>query len=346
MKGTQCMINDNKEVTIKEVAERAGVAISTVSRVLNDLDRVSDETRDKVQKAAEELGYVKNSLAASLKTGNTRMIVVIVPDIINEFYTAVVQGVEEIAATRGYYTLIFATSDSPKKEKDMFEGNFGKIIDGAVLIPSHTDMDYYRSIKKPIVVVDRCVKENTLPAVVVDNYKGAYMATEELILAGHKDIAIIIGPEEFNIGQERLLGFTHAMEHYGVELQRRYIMHSTWYQDSGYRQTMKLMEMAEPPTAIFATNNLLCLGCIEALTDLKIKIGRDISLVGFDDTLLAKELEPGISVIRRATTEMGHLAAEKLFDILENQASKSSHNKIVLDVDLIRRGSVVRLNGN
>lgn len=338
------MINDNKEVTIKEVAERAGVAISTVSRVLNDLDRVSYETRCKVQKAAEELGYVKNSLAASLKTGNTRMIVVIVPDIINDYYTAVVQGVEEVAATRGYYTLIFATSDLPQKEKDMFEGNFGKIIDGAVLIPSHPDMSFYKSVKKPIVIVDRCVEESNLPAVVVDNYKGAYLATEELLLAGHQDIAIIIGPEEFNIGKERLRGFYQALKAYGRQPQERYIMHSTWYQDSGYEQTVKLMQMPDPPTAIFATNNLLCLGCIEALTDLKIKIGRDISLIGFDDTLLAKELEPGISVIERATTEMGRLAAEKLFDILENHKPGESGSQVVMDVSLVRRGSVVRLN--
>lgn len=337
------MINNYKEITIKEVAERAGVAISTVSRVLNDLDRVSIETREKVQKAAEELGYVKNSLAASLKTGNTKMIVVIVPDIINDYYTAVVQGVEEIAAPRGYYTLIFATSDFPQKEKDMFEGNFGKIIDGAVLIPSHTDMNFYRNVKKPIVIVDRCVNESGLPAVVVDNYKGAYMAMEELIDAGHRDIAIIIGPQEFNIGKERLQGFNQAMKDHEVAPQESYIRHSTWYQDSGYEQTVILMKMEHPPTAIFATNNLLCLGCIEALTDLKIKIGKDISLIGFDDTLLAKELEPGITVIGRATTEMGRLAAERLFDILENRTSEIADSKIVMDVKLIRRNSVVQL---
>lgn len=340
------MTDDNKEVTIKEVAERAGVAISTVSRVLNDLDRVSCETRDKVQKAAEELGFVKNSLAASLKTGNTRMIVVIVPDIINDYYTSVIQGVEEIASTRGYYTLIFATNELPQKEKDMFKGNFGKIIDGAVLIPAQTDMSFYKRVKKPIVIVDRCVEESNLPAIVVDNCKGAYLATEELLIAGHKDIAIIIGPEEFNIGRERLQGFYGALRDYGVKPQSRYTMRSTWYQSSGYEQTVKLMKMEEPPTAIFATNNLLCLGCIEALTDLNIKIGKDISLIGFDDTLLAKEIEPGISVIKRATTEMGRLAAEKLFDILENHVQDQASNKITMDVSLIRRGSIVRLKEN
>ena len=152
------MSKTEKIVTIKEVAKHAGVAISTVSRVLNHLDRVSEETRERVRRAAQELGYVKNNLAASMKTGSTKLIVVVVPDMVNEFYTAVVQGVEEVAVSQGYYPLVFATGDSREKERELFEGKFGRIIDGAVVIPAHTDMDFFKGLNKPcLLYTSRCV---------------------------------------------------------------------------------------------------------------------------------------------------------------------------------------------
>lgn len=142
------MSKGDREATIKDVAEKAGVAISTVSRVLNNLDRVSDETRDKVKKAAKDIGFVKNDIAASMKTGQTKLIAVVVPDIINEYYTSVIHGIEEEAAKRGYFTLVFATNDSIKKEEELFKGKFVRIIDGAILIPAHEDMTYFKKLKK------------------------------------------------------------------------------------------------------------------------------------------------------------------------------------------------------
>ena len=291
-------------VTIKDVAERAGVAISTVSRVLNNLDRVSDETREKVKRAVEDLGFVKNNFAASLKTGSTQMIIVVIPDIINECYTAIIQGVEEVAAARGYCTLVFATDENKDKERELFEGKVSKIIDGVILFPANDDIDFLHNIEKPIVLVDRCTIENDLPSVVIDNYKGSYLATERLIKSGHTKIGLLIGPMTFNIGHDRMQGFRQAMKDYGIEVQEQYVKHTTWYQEEGYRYTKELMEMNCPPTAIYASNNLLCMGCIEALNDMKIKIGEDISVIGFDDTILARRMEPGVTVVSRATTEM------------------------------------------
>lgn len=327
-------------VTIKDVSERAGVAISTVSRVLNGLDRVSDETRERVRQAADELGYVRNSLAASVKTGLSRLIVVIVPDIINEYYTSVIQGVEEVAVSNGYYPVVFSSKDSHNKENELFSGELGHILDGAIIIPAINDLSYYKGLDKPVVVVDRYVSGSEMPAVVIDNHRGGYLATQELIQAGHRDIAVISGAEEFNIGIDRLAGYTDALRDHGLPPRREYIRTGSWYQDFGYDCTMALLALDRPPTAIFAANNLLCIGCLQALRRRGLAVGRDISLVGLDDSAVAELAEPGITVVKRATTEMGRLGMEKLIDLIEQRKEPRHPRKIVLDVGLVRRRSV------
>ncbi len=333
----------NHVVTIKDVSEHAGVAISTVSRVLNGLDRVSDETRIKVEKAVEELGYVKNSLAASMKTGKSRIIVVVVPDIINEYYTAVVRGVEEIASQEDYYTMLFSSRDSHRREEKLFSGELGRAIDGAIIIPAYDELDYYRNISKPVVIIDRYVSGSDMHAVVIDNHKASYLLTEELILAGHRNIAIISGAQEFNIGIDRVKGYRDALKNYGIEVRPENEMIGNWYQEHGYRSTLELLEREDPPSAIFAANNLLCIGCIKAIREKGITIGKDISLTGFDDSEVAQLLEPDITVVRQETATMGKIGMMKLLDIINRNEKTVYPKKVVLDVELIRRHSVGKI---
>lgn len=332
-----------RDVTIKDVAERAGVAVSTVSRVLNNLDRVSDETREKVKKAADELGFVRNTLAASVKTGRSNMIMVIVPDIINEYYTAVIQGVEEVAVKKGYFTMVFASNDTPNKENEFFNGKFGKIVDGVIMIPAHEDLSFIGRFNKPVVIVDRYVSGSNAEAVIIDNFEGAYVLAKELTDNGHRDIAILIGPKMFNIGKDRMGGFEKALQEAGIAVNPDYVKRCTWYAESGYEKTKELLAMKHPPTAIFATNNLLGVGCMEAIAESGLKIGEDISLVCFDDTLLAQYMSPGITVVKRATVEMGRLGAQKLIELMEGRERSSTPRKIVLPVTLVRRNSVKNL---
>ncbi|MDO4276866.1 MAG: LacI family DNA-binding transcriptional regulator [Eubacteriales bacterium] len=337
--------NTKRPVTIKDVASRADVAISTVSRVLNDQDRVSNETREKVQKAAAELGFVKNSLAASMKTGSTKLIVVAVPDLINEYYTNVIRGVEQVAVQYGYYTIVFTTQESPDKEKELFEGKFGRIIDGAIIVPAHPDVEFLRSINKPVVVVDRYVAGCQQDAVMIENFKGSYLLMQEFIANGHEKIAIINGPENFNVGKERADGYRTAMKQAELPIVSSYMKNTSWYIDGGYESTMELLKLPEPPTAILATNNLICIGCAEAITNQGLVIGKDISLAGFDDSAFAEFVSPGITVARRATEEMGVIGAEKLFDkLLKRNPPKYQERKIVLDISIVRRGSIAKLN--
>ena len=334
---------ERKNVTIKDVAAAAGVAVSTVSRVLNNLDRVSDETREKVKRVADEMGFVRNTLAASVKTGRSNMIMVIVPDIINEYYTAVIQGVEEVAVKQGYFTLVFASNEMIKKEHEFFNGKFGKIVDGVIMIPAHEDLTFIKQYAKPIVIVDRYVSGSNTEAVIIDNLAGARELTEELVSNGHKDIAILIGSEMFNIGKDRMHGYEQVMQEHGLPVRPEYIKRCTWYAETGYESTKELLALPNPPTAIFFSINLLCIGCMEAIAESGLRIGEDISLVGFDDSLMARYMGNGVTVVQRATVEMGRLAAQKLIDRMNGEACSEDERKVVLPVNLVRRNSVKKL---
>lgn len=329
--------------TIKDVADYANVAVSTVSRVINNKDRVSPETRKAVNDAIEALGYVRNNFAASIKTGETRFIVVVVPDIRNEFYTAVIRGVESVASQRGYYTLVYTTEELYEKEQAVFEGELSHIVDGIILTPSQANYELYEKCTKPMVMIDREIPGSHLYSVCVNNYKGAELLVEELVQYGHKKIAIVSGPLVFNIGIDRFNAYKDVLVGHNLPVKPEYIRTGDWFEEDGYRLTEQLLELQDPPTAIFASNNLLCIGCAECLCDKGLEIGKDISLVGFDDSVIARYFGSGITGIRRATSEMGKIGAEMLLSILNKHSEEIPQKKIVLDVEIIRRKSIVRL---
>lgn len=330
-------------VTIKDVAKHAQVAVSTVSRVINNKDRVSPSTREKIRRAIEELGYVRNNFAASIKTGETRFIVTVVPEIINEFYTAVICGVEAVASTMGYYTLVYTTDDLHVKEQAVFNGEFGHMVDGIILVPSAANPTSYMNINKPTVLIDRVIPGSDMYSVTVNNYQGAALLVEELIRHGHKKIAMITGPRIFNICIDRMNAYRDVLTQHGITVRDEYIRDGNWYQEDGYRLTEELLALDDPPTAIFAANNLLCMGCAECICDRGMIIGKDISLVGFDDSMVARYIGPGITGIRRATEEMGRIGAQMLLSLLNHQPEEILEKKVVLDVELIRRNSVATL---
>lgn len=336
---------DQSEVTIKDVAKRAGVSVSTVSRVLNGLDRVSEQTRKKVQKVIEELNYVPSSMAASMIRKQTNMLAVVVPVIQNPFYPAVIQGTFEVAKREGYHTFVIATNEDKEAEAGYIEGFLNKNVDGMILIGVHKDPEFYRSIRKPVVLVDRYIEHSGLDGVVIDNFRGAYEATIHLLENGHRRIAIIIGPQDFNDGKERYWGYRQALAEYGVKPEPMYHKQGNWFEDNGYRSTMELMQLECPPTAIFAANNLICQGTIKALRDLNITIGEDVSLVGFDENELAEFVRPRVTVVRRPMREMGTQAAELLIqNIKKKHISGPNPKKLTLGVELLKFDSVKNLN--
>ncbi|HBE78604.1 MAG TPA: LacI family transcriptional regulator [Firmicutes bacterium] len=336
----------NREITIKDVAERANVSVSTVSRVLNGLDRVSDKTRTEVLKIIKELNYIPNDIAVSMITKKTKVIAVVVPNLENPFYTAVIRGTVEVTKKAGYFTSVISTNENEVEETDYFQGYLNRNVDGFILIGAHDKPDFYRNIKKHVVLVDRYIDNTNLDGVIIDNFKGAYEGTKNLLENGHTKIAVINGPRNFNDGIERYWGYYQAIKDYGIEIDECYHKQGEWSEDNGYQATLELMKLDNPPTAIFAANNLICMGTIKALRDLGLAIGEDISLVGFDENDLAEFIIPKITVVRRPTYEMGIQAAEMLLQKIFNNDSTTNNNpkKVVLGVELLKRGSVKNLN--
>jgi DNA-binding LacI/PurR family transcriptional regulator len=329
-----------KEITIKDVAKKANVSISTVSRVLNGLDRVSKKTRSQVLEIIKELNYVPNNLAVSMVKKRSKMIAVMVPDIINPFYTAVIQGAEEIAKMQGYLPFVYATNDNPQEEIDFLNTILSKGIDGIITISSFQDYSFYQKLSKPVVIVDRYIENCGMDAVVIDNYGGAYQAVTHLIENGHKNIAIINGPQNFNIGRERFRGYQDALKDNQLKMHSEYIKQVRWFVEDGYQSTFELLDLEDPPTAIFASNNMLCRGVIKALQVMNKKIGDQISLVGFDDNELATFNVPNITVIDRPTYEMGIQATRILLEKMKGNEPAVIPKLILLGTKLIHRESV------
>ncbi|QNM04374.1 LacI family DNA-binding transcriptional regulator [Qiania dongpingensis] len=333
----------SKDVTIKDVAKRAGVAISTVSRVLNGLDKVSPKTEKKVKEAVEELGYVQNGLAVSMVTGQTRTIMMVVPDFTNDFNGAVIQGAEEYLKEQGYTMLIFSTKDFKEEDFENLYRRFSKLVDGVLVVPANPDdMDYGRW-EKPLVLIDCYRPGQDYYTVEIDNAKGGYLLARELLLNGHTRIGLVGGIPGASLGGQRIAGFERAMKEYGVPVDKRLMMRGQHFEDTGYRGMKKLWDLPDRlrPTGVVAVNNLTCIGCMEALSEQGAVIGEDISLVGFDDHLLARYSVPGITVIVRPTIEMGREGAKLLVRQLRKE--EIGQKRVVMEIKLKRRNSVKRL---
>lgn len=333
-----------KTVTIEDVASAAGVAVSTVSRVINNKDRVSPKTRKIVLDKIDELGYKRNDFAASIKTGKRMLIVIVVPDLINEIYTAAVRGVEEIASAKGYHTLIYSASNANAQHSHVFESNVMQLVDGIIWFPSEYDSAFDLSkLDKPVVTIDRDFPTNDGYSVTLDNYDGAYVLTNELINKGHRKVAIIAGKSDFNVTKDRVNGYQAALTRRGITIREDYIRMGDWYEETGYRNTRELLELQDPPTAIFAFNNLICLGCARYLMEHGMIIGKDISLVAFDDWSVAEYLGPGITTIRSPIAKMGRESAKMLISLIEKKHDRSKTKKLVLSVELVKRGSIASI---
>lgn len=332
-------MSDKRPVTIKDIAQHAHVAVSTVSRVLNNLDRVSPQTRQAVLKAVEDLGYVPNNLAASIVTGRTKLILIVVPDFINSFYGAVIQGAEQYLRRHDYLTMVTATEDTENANIATIIQKMSYAVDGAIIIPSLATPEELNLFDKPIILVDRSIPGSKYTTVTVDNEGGTYQITKELLDAGHTKIGIIVGSTKLNIGRDRLNGYLKALSDHNIPLNPDYIQIGSFYEEDGYHLMHKLLDLPSSPTAVVAGNNLICIGCIRAIQDAGLHLGSNISLVGFDDHNLAAAGKPGITVADRPSVTMGEKAAELLLARLSSSEAVQQDD-IVMDVTLIRRDSI------
>lgn len=332
--------------TLKEVAKHAGVSITTVSRVMNDSSKVNPETLQRVRRAMQELGYQPNRVAQRLRTtsGQSKLLGLIIPDIQNQFYSSIVRGIEDVAYDKNYAVILCNSDEDHGKEKLYLDVLQSESVDGIILPPIHQHGKVVKELIKsgmPVVCVDRKLSRERVDTVVINNEKGGYMAVEHLLSLGHRRIAILTSSPQFSSFEERQRGYEQALRDHGLEIDEKLIREGDPRSSEHARQLAnELLELERAPSAIFATNNLMTLGLLEAVNENGLKIPDDISVIGFDDMPWARAVTPPLTVIRQPGYEMGRRAAELMFQRIADP--RREQVQIMMEPGIVLRESTSR----
>ena len=329
-------------VTIYDVARVARVSTATVSRALNGKALVADTTRARVVKVVKELGYEPNSMARSLVTRSTRTIGLLLPDITNPFFPDLVKGVQLLAAERSYALLLGQTGNDPRAEQQYLDLFRGRRIDGLLVVGltlGRARLSKFAAGGTLLVSLDREVDLPGIPLVHLNNRAGARRATEHLLERGHRSIAHIGGPSSLTVSRERLSGYINALGAAGVDPHPGLIVASDFTESGGRTSLLALLDSGVPFTAVFAANDVMAIGAMEALKGAGLLVPGDVSIVGFDDIQLAGYTTPALTTIRQPAYEMGRGAAEILIDAIGGKQLARSQRQVVFQGELVVRGS-------
>jgi LacI family transcriptional regulator len=281
-------IPDNRDgmPTIHDVARRAGVGSMTVSRVINNSGYISPKTRERVEKAIAELGYMPNTVARSLRSRRTNTVALMVTDITNPFFTTLARGVEDAANQAGYTVIFCNTDESQAKEEQYLQVLLQKQVDGLLIVPAQSQAKAIRQIQKhgtPVVVLDRWIPEAEVDTVRCNSLDGAYQLTRYLLSLGHTQIAILSGAVGTSTADDRVTGYRQALAEAKIEMDEQYILRGEFTQESGYRMTKQAVNLPLRPTALIAANNFITIGAMKALQEMGLDVPEAIALAGFDD---------------------------------------------------------------
>jgi DNA-binding LacI/PurR family transcriptional regulator len=328
---------------MKEIAKIAGVSLGTVSHVLNDSAAVREPLRKRVMDAVDALGYQPSQLARGLRRDKTNMIGMIIPDVTNPFFPAVVRGAEDIAFTNGYRLVLCNTDNDHAKEIVHLKELRTYLPSGLIVIPSNfsdltAQAEEYRKAGTAVVCVDRLPKDWNGDTVTADNEKGAYEATNYVLRQGHKRLAVIMGPRHLTNAQDRLKGFKRALLEKKMHIGPEWIQEATFDQHGGYTKTLLLLRMIPRPTVIFAGNDMMAFGALLAFREARLRCPEDISIMGFDNLDLAEMTSPPLSSVSQPGYQMGTTAARILVDRVRGDNGPVKH--IVLETALKIRSSV------
>jgi LacI family transcriptional regulator len=331
---------------IRDVARLAGVAPITVSRVINNSGYFSEETRRRVHAAIQELHYVPNSLARSLRSRQTGMLALVLTDITNPFFTTMARGVEDVASDGGFNLILCNTDESEAEQARYVRALLEKQVDGILIVPAHDRADDIRIIQRqgvPVVVLDRRLPgldagdAGGIAADVVrcDSEGGAYGLARLLLDLGHRRITILSGPADVSTAADRVAGFCRAMAEAGCSAT---VLYGEFTIESGHALARQILAGSERPTALFAANNFLAIGALKALAEAGVDVPREMSLVGFDDLPPSLVVDPILTVASQPAYEMGRRGTELLLERLAGTAT-DEQREIVLPTQLIVRRS-------
>jgi len=328
--------SDEIMITLKDVAREAGVAVSTVSNVLNGLNIVAPDTQNRVLEAVGKLGYVPNINGRNLKAKATKKIGLFVSSMRGDFYGILADSIYHACQHGGYEFHIVLTL--PNNAGSIDRSIFGKQFDGALVLNNELPesiVDLFDKTRLPVVFLDRRIKSGRISSVVFDSYNGGEMATRYLVGLGAKKIGYIHGYNAAFDDIERFRAYCHVLEEFSLTRCLEYELDGYFEEDAAYMAVKNFLRKGFPlPDAFFAANDYMAIGCIRSLTDNNIRVPEDISVIGYDNIELSKYFTPSISTINSPAHDLGKKAAEVLINMITNEADG--------DIYTIRNSLIVR----
>jgi LacI family transcriptional regulator len=332
--------NSSSKVTIIDVAAEAGVSLGTASRVINNDIHVKPETRERVSDVMLRLGFVPNRQARSLAGGRTNTIGVLVPDLGTSYIGEIMRGIDSELALSHLDLMLFTTHRTATKEANYVANMVQGMVDGLLVVLPRNPADYTGTLTQrnfPFVLIDHQGNSEPCPAVGATNWQGAYNATEYLIKLGHTRIGFITGSMDLGAATDRLEGYKSALRVHHIYEDPRLIYEGTFFQPDGYAGASALLDIENPPSAIFASNDAMAMGAMDAVRSRGLRIPKDVSVLGFDDIPQAALVRPALTTVRQPLEQMGRVATQMLLDMLKNPGKEIS--RIELPTELIIRGS-------
>ena len=335
--------------TLKDIAQKSGISVSIVSRVLNKKGakyRISKETEKLVLKTARELNYRPNQLARGLRLRKTHTIGLVAPDISNPFFALIIKTAEGVAHLLGYTLVVCDSDENSQLEVEHVGLLQAKGVYGLVVLPigkKHAHLDAAIAAGMPLVTADRSFPDLRASSVVIDNYAGAREAVEHLVDHGHSRNAIIQGLRETITSRERLRGYLDVLAKYNIPVDDGLMVGNDIRRENGYVETTLLLRSSHPPTAIFTTSDLITLGALQAISEQGLEVPRDISIVAFDDVESAEFFRCPITAVSQPRESIGEVAVKLLTDHIRDQRGSHEVKSIVLKPTLIIRESVASI---
>lgn len=336
--------------TIRDVARAAGVSVGTASAALSGSAPVSARLSRKVREAVEEVGYAPDGVARSLRLGRTNTLALVISDISNPFFASLAKAVEKAANAAGYSLVLCNTDEDPAKELKLLSLMRVQRVDGIIVAPSGFEADYVAGLNRlsgpPIVMVDRSVPGVAFDDVVVDNVGAARLVTEYLIRLGHRRIAIVGGRPHISTAEERLRGYQEALTAHGIEVEPDLALAADFQAEPAFDAVQALLGRPNPPTAIFAANNMMAIGTVQAVLSMGFRCPDDISIAGIDDFIWSSTMQPRLTTVVQPIEAMGESAVRCLLERLSGGKAPTERMEarhVVLPARLLIRESCRRL---
>lgn len=335
---------NKKKTTLKDIANILEISTAAVSKALQDDSRISAKTKEAVKKVAKELNYQPNHLASALRKGKSNLVGVIVPRTNSNFFSSVVQSMEEVLNKDGYNIIITQSNESYKKECDSIDALLFTQVDGIIASMANEtiELDYYQKIKSrgiPLILFDRGENDLNVDYIGIDDYASSHMIVEHLVEQGCERIAHIGGYQRTRIFNNRIRGYKDAIKEHGLPSDDELLLESSLTQEDGRLKMEQLLSLNKRPDAVYIAGDYAALGALQVLKENDIDVPKEIALVGFGNEPFTAMVSPPISSVEQHSTQIGKLAAQTFLEHMKAPEVKQTLNKKILDAELIVRDS-------